>query len=203
MKFTVIRTSATALIFGMLTLASCSNADKKDDSASKSAKAPEVTEANLANYRYVDLDSLLDGYNLAKDYNEEMLRMQNDFENSVRQKETNLQSYANKVQQKYQNNSYLSSSDQQAIQQEGKKIQNMKSQAEREIATLENNLQTARIKAQQTIRDSIQAFMKSYANKHGYEVILDKNATLYINPDLDITNEVLEGLNARYNKVKK
>lgn len=203
MKFTVIRTSAAALLCGMLALASCSNADKKDDSASKSGKKSEVAEANLANYRYVDLDSLLDGYNLAKDYNEEMLRMQNDFENSVRQKETNLQSYANKVQQKYQNNSYLSSSDQQAIQQEGKKIQNMKSQAEKEIATLENNLQTARIKAQQTIRDSIQTFMKSYAQKHGYEVILDKNATLYINPDLDITNEVLEGLNARYNKVKK
>lgn len=37
----------------------------------------------------------------------------------------------------------------------------------------------------------------------GYDAILFKAATLYINPALDITNEVVEGLNARYNKVKK
>ena len=58
-------------------------------------------------------------------------------------------------------------------------------------------------KAQRTVNDSIQAFIKDYNKTRGYDAILYKNATLYINPDLDITSEVLEGLNARYNKVKK
>lgn len=30
-----------------------------------------------------------------------------------------------------------------------------------------------------------------------------KAATLYINPALDVTDEVVKGLNERYNKVKK
>ena len=37
---------------------------------------------------------------------------------------------------------------------------------------------------------------------HTYDAIFFKNATLYINPNLDITDEIVEGLNARYNKKK-
>ena len=53
------------------------------------------------------------------------------------------------------------------------------------------------------MNDSIEAFIKEYNKTRGYDAILFKAATLYINPALDITNEVVEGLNARYNKVKK
>jgi outer membrane protein len=59
------------------------------------------------------------------------------------------------------------------------------------------------MKAQQSVNDSIQAFIKDYNASHGYDAILFKAATLYVNPALDITEEVIEGLNARYNKVKK
>ena len=57
--------------------------------------------------------------------------------------------------------------------------------------------------AQQAVNDSIEAFVKEYNKTRGYDAILLKNATLFINPDLDITNEIVEGLNARYNKVTK
>ena len=36
-----------------------------------------------------------------------------------------------------------------------------------------------------------------------YDMILYKAAGVYFNPELDITDEVIKGLNARYNKVSE
>ena len=62
----------------------------------------EKKEVVLPNYRYVDGDSVLAAYILAKDYNEEMLRMQTNFDNTARQRENAIQAEMNKMQQKMQ-----------------------------------------------------------------------------------------------------
>jgi outer membrane protein len=64
-------------------------------------------------------------------------------------------------------------------------------------------MQQQYMEAQKIVNDSIQKFIEVYNAQHGYDAILLKAATLYIDPALDITDEVVEGLNARYNKVKK
>lgn len=201
MKSTSIKLFGSAMLIALVALSSCSGNDSKKPSAPKGNIAA-AANGQLPNYRYVDLDTILDHYNLAKDYNEEMLRMQTNMESTARQKESSLRNYANQVQKKYQNNTYLTSSDQQAIQMEQQKIESMQNQAQREMANLQNNYQTAAMKAQQTINDSIQKFIQEYNQTHGYDAIFFKGATLYINPALDITKEVIEGLNARYNKKK-
>lgn len=201
MKITSIKLFGSALMIALVALSSCGGNDSKKPAAAKGNIA-SAAKGVLPNYRYVDLDTILDNYNLAKDFNEEMLRMQTNMESTARQKESSLRSYASQVQKKYQNNSYLTSSEQQAIQMEQQKIESMQSQAQRELANLQNNYQTAAMKAQQTINDSIQKFIEDYNREHGYDAIFFKGATLYINPALDITKEVIEGLNARYNKKK-
>ncbi len=59
------------------------------------------------------------------------------------------------------------------------------------------------MKAQQTVNDSIENYIKEYNASKGYDAIFFKAATLYIDPELDITEEIVTGLNERYNKVKK
>ena len=179
--------------------ASSDSADKKP--AAPSAK-PQTTKAAavLPNYRYVDLDTILSKYNLAKDYNEEMLRMQSSMESQVRSHETRLQKKASEMQNKLQNNGYLSEA---SYEQDQKTIANMQNEAQRSVASLQNNFEQSAMRAQKAVNDSITAFIEDYNAKHGYDAILFKAATLYINPELDITKEVVEGLNARYNKVKK
>ena len=49
--------------------------------------------------------------------------------------------------------------------------------------------------------DSIDNFLKDYAKKKGFDMVLRKSATLYIDEKYDVTEEVIEGLNKRYNKV--
>lgn len=156
-------------------------------------------DSMLPNYRYVDLDSVLNNYNLAKDYNEEMLRMQSNMQTEVKRHENSLQSLATTMQNKLQNNSYLSEASYQADQ---KQYADMQNKAQRAVAALQNNFETTALIAQKTVNDSIEAFIQEYNMKKGYDAIFFKAAAIYINPALDITNEVIEGLNARYNKVK-
>ena len=182
-------TLATLAVSALLCTGVSSCADKTEKAAS-----------NLPNYRYVDLDTVLSRYNLAKDYNEEMLRLQTNAESQMKQHQNKIQNFATTVQNKMQNNGYLSEA---SYKQDEQKMANMQNEAQRSMQSLQNNIAQAADQAQKTINDSINAFIESYNKTRGYDAILFKAATLYINPELDITDEVVEGLNARYNKVKK
>lgn len=190
----VFSLAAVALVGG----ASCS--DKKAETKPAPKAKTAQTLHNLPNYRYVDLDTILSRYNLAKDYNEEMLRMQNDAESKMRQHQSRIQSFAATVQNKMQNNGYLT---QESYESDEKKMANMQTEAQRAMSSLDQNISQAAAKAQKAVNDSIEAFIEDYNKTRGYDAIFFKAATLYIHPDLDITDEVVEGLNARYNKIKK
>ncbi|MDE6007564.1 MAG: OmpH family outer membrane protein [Muribaculaceae bacterium] len=179
-------------------ISACGN-DKETKKETPKAKT-ETKAAVLPNYRYVDLDTVLSRYNLAKDYNEEMLRMQTNAESQMKQHENKIKNFATTVQNKMQNNGYLT---EESYKSDERKMANMQTEAQRSMQTLQGNLAQAAEQAQKTINDSINAFIETYNKTRGYDAILFKAATLYINPALDITDEVVEGLNARYNKVKK
>ncbi len=200
MKKLKFSTAAFAVALSLMALSSCGQADK-GKTPQKSAAAAAAKVGELPNFRYVDLDTLMTRYNLAKDFNEEMLRMQNNLDNTARQKENSLRNYAAGVQKKYQNNTYLTEAEQQAVQAEQQKIANMEEAARRDLASLQQNLQNVALRQQATLSDSINSFIEAYNAKKGYDAILFKGAGLYFNPALDITEEVVEGLNARYNKV--
>lgn len=198
----LIAASFAAIAFiGTAFGASCSSDNaNKDASANAKTATAKTADANLPNYRYVDLDTVLSKYNLAKDYNEEMLRMQTNMESAAKRHENKIQNFAATMQNKMKNNGYLSEA---SYRQDEQTIGNMQNEAQRNIAALQNNFQNAAAQAQQAVIDSITAFIKDYNKKRGYDAIFQKASTLYINPALDITDEVVEGLNARYNKVAK
>lgn len=201
MKKYLLRILPACIAVAFFALVSCSgNESGSPKTADKKKTAKTESTAGLPNYRYVDLDTILSRYNLAKDYNEEMLRMQTNMESAYKRHQSKLQSFANTVQNKMQNNGYLSEA---SYKQDQEKFASMQNNAQRDAANLQNNFQNAALKAQQTVNDSIEAFIKEYNAKRGYDAIFFKAATLYINPELDITDEVVEGLNARYNKMKK
>lgn len=197
-KTYLILCSLFASVIIMTGLASCG--DKSEKTSGQAAKPAQQKTSALPNYRYVDIDSVIVKYNLAKDYNEEMLRMQSSAESQIKQHETKIQNFASQVQNKMKNNGYLT---QESYQADEKTMVNMQNEAQRSVASLQENIAKAADQAQKTINDSITAFIESYNKTRGYDAIFLKGATLYINPALDITDEVVEGLNARYNKVKK
>lgn len=197
-KFFLINTLLVISIVAFVT--SCGkHKDSKSEADAKISSLIAKSDSALPNYRYIDLDSVLSNYNLAKDYNEEMLRMQNNMQNEVKRHENSLQSLATTIQNKMQNNGYLSEA---SLQADQKQYTDMQNKAQRAVAALQSNFETTAMLAQKTVNDSIEAFIQEYNATKGYDAIFFKAATLYINPALDITNDVIEGLNARYNKVK-
>lgn len=198
MKRNLLKISALALGIAV-SMAACSSDGKKEDSKPAPA-AGKITPGALPNYRYVDLDTILNNYNLAKDYNEQMMRMQNNLESEARKHENSLQAQANQMQKKYQNNGYTSEEQFKSDQQ---RLNNMQNEAQKKMGSMQQNFAETADKLQKEVNDSIEAFIAEYNAKRGYDAIFFKAATLHINPALDITREVVDGLNARYNKVKK
>lgn len=202
MKMTLQKLSLISLLVGALALFSCSN-DKSQSSADKAARqsiSKNSDKRDLPNYRYVDVDSVLVRYDLSKSYSEEMQRMQSNLENTLRAKENQLQQMGANFQKKLQNNGY---STQQEYENDQKTFANAQSQAQQEAMKLQENAAKKADEMQKAVTDSIESFIKEYNKTAGYDAIFMKAATLYIDPALDITDEVVKGLNERYNKSKK
>lgn len=177
------------------------NAGTQGEAKKTEQKTSKGTDpSKLPNYRYVDVDTVLSQYNLSKDCQERMLSMQNNLESTLRQKQNSLQSMASKMQQKYQNNGYSSQSE---FEQDQRKLANAQAAAEKSASDMQASYAKQADDMQKSVRDSITSYIKVYNEKYGYDAIFMKDAALYIDPALDITADIVKGLNERYNKVKK
>ena len=184
-----------ALFAAVLLMASATSCNDKPAEAPKAAGGTGLENLKI---RYIDEDSIMANYNLAKDINEAMLRRQNQFDAAQKQRGNEISKFGNAMQQKYQNNQYLTED---AFNADQAKLQKMQADAENYLASLQQSIQNELNQSQIQLLDSIDNFMKDYAKKKGFDMVLRKTATLFIDERYDVTEEVIEGLNKRYNKV--
>lgn len=188
----------TLLLASAVAVASCAG-NQADVKAPAQAADSTVVAGSTINIRYIDGDSIAASYNLAKDFKEASIRTMNKLENAQRAKAAEIQKFGTQIEEKMRSNGYLSEASYNADVQ---KLNKMQSDAQAYLATLQRNAEQELVQQQLQLNDSIESFIKDYNAKHGYDAILFKNAGVFFNPALDITGEVIEGLNARYNKVK-
>lgn len=184
------------LLMAAVVAASCSNDQAKNATVCNAETNDSIPSLNI---RYVDGDSIAVNYNLAKDLSELQLRAMNKIENAQRSKAQEIQKFGAQIEQKMRSNGYLSEASYNADVQ---KLNKMQQDAETYLANLQRNAQQDLIQQQIQLNDSIQSFINDYNAEKGYDAIILRSAGLYFNPALDITAEVIEGLNARYNKVE-
>ena len=189
-------------IFSALTLAammvSCNNASPKMD---EQPAAGETTAMGLK-IAYVEVDSLMTQYDFAKDYSVTLQKKSNNARNTLTQKGNALQAAVNNFQQKLNNNGFTSreqaASQQAAIERQQRDLQELQ-------ARLENELASETAKFNETLRDSLQSFLKAYNKDKQFSLILTKQGDniLLADKKFDITNDVINGLNKRYKPAKK
>ena len=184
-----------ALFAAAVLMMSATSCNDKPAEAPKAAGGGALENLKI---RYIDEDSIMANYNLAKDINEAMLRRQNQFDAAQKQRGNEISKFGNAMQQKYQNNQYLT---EEAFNADQAKLQKMQADAENYLASLQQSIQNELNQSQIQLLDSIDNFMKDYAKKKGFDMVLRKSATLFIDEKYDVTKEVIEGLNKRYNKV--
>ena len=165
------------------------------------ATAPLQKEGGLT-VAYVNTDTLLAKYQYAIDMEQELMAYKDQMERSGRQQ-------MEQFQKDYEN--YLKTGSTMTLTQQQAKEEELKKRAEK-MQTLEQEL-TAKIMERQMsentkLLNAIFAFVREYNNANQqFDVILrqtfNDSPTLYLNPGMDITQEIVDGLNEEYKNLKK
>ena len=188
------------LVFMSVAMASSCSEGKKGNTAVVADTAVVAVEEPVMVIRYIDEDSLLAQYNLAKDINEAMLRRSNQFDSEQQRRARDIQKFAADCENKLRNNGYLS---EESLQADQNKVAKMQSDAENYLARLQRDIQSEMQQNTIQLNDSINNYLKEYCKANGYNAVLRKTAAFYIDSKYNVTKEVVEGLNKRYNKVEK
>lgn len=148
---------------------------------------------------YVDIDTLLINYTLWVELNEEMIRKEEDVRATLNEKFTNLQADIEDFERKMSNNAFVS---RQRAEAEQNRILKKREELEKLQERLTSELSIENEKNSLLFRDSINAYIRDYNKTHGYNIILSRigDNILYIDQAMNVTQEIIDGLNARYAK---
>ena len=75
----------------------------------------------------------------------------------------------------------------------------MQENAQKDMDAMKSKMDQQLNSEQMKLATEIDYFLADFAVKNDYDAILRKEAAMFINPKWNITDQVAEGLNARYN----
>lgn len=180
--------------------AACADKAAPTAAPAATATADEAKAKELINIRYIDVDSVFNNYVLAQQLMEEQQREVNRLQQWHDSKQRELQSMANQMNQKQQNNVYLT---QASMQADLENLQKKSEEAERHFAAQQQRLATSDMQVRARLSDSLTNFVRDYNATRGYDAILMREVGVYFNPELNITAEIIAGLNARFEASNK
>lgn len=192
--------SKTAILFvsALLLLPGC---DKKNPAQQvKSNGLPQAASQTVSGeIAYVDIDTLSMHYDYCKEAQKALETKQNNYRAQLNSKGQSLQKAILAFQNDMQHGTFSS-------QQQAEKAQTQIQHQQQQLQQLQQNIESEMAKAaelyQKTLRDSISNFLKDFNKDRRYKMILSKSGDniLYADKSLDITNDVISGLNKRYKK---
>ena len=172
-------------------------ADNKSNGSTNNAPAAVSGPANMK-IAYVEIDSLLTKYRFWNDLNEMMIKKEENIRTTLNEKARELDSEMREFQRKLENNGFAS---RERAEQENLRISQKQRDLQQLQEKLSNELQSENQKNSLQLRDSINSFLKIYNKDKGYSLIISNTGfdnLLYADPAFNITNDIVEGLNARY-----
>jgi outer membrane protein len=174
---------------------------KQITSAPEQTIMPVYTAEMLSELRivFVDTDSILQKYALVEDSKKAVEKL-----HASKEKQFN----AAQAQLEADYNTYLQTGASMTLQQQQAKEEEL-TQRGMKLRQMEEQFMTEineQIKAKNKITaDSVVNYIKRYNKNHQYTLILEKsgvNGVLYGEPALDITQDIINGLNAEYETAK-
>ena len=167
----------------------------------KECASSEVTAAptEVMPVAYLNVDSLLANYSFAIEASEQLMSKQEDARVKMNTKLRTFQNEVADFQRKLENNAFMSreraEKEQQRLAKKEQELQELEAKLTQDIM-IENQ------KLNQQLADSLNNFLQIFNADGRYHVILSNTAkdnVLMASEQYDITNEVVNGLNARYN----
>lgn len=188
------------VMIAALTLAAVSCNQK--DEAAKPALPKQANEQMTI--RYIDIDTLLTKYNLAKDFDEAATTMQNNYDAAEKRYAQQAQSMQNEFANNQRNNVYASNPAK--AQQDQARYEKLMNDAQEKLGKMQQDMANQAMKNRKQLTDSIFNYLKIYAKEKHFDAVLSKASDLsaaafYVDDKYDVTADVVEGLNKRYTKV--
>lgn len=189
----------TKLALGLIvagSVAAC-NQNKPNTAATPAASSTTAT-GDKPTTVYVNSDTLYSKYNYAKDVNSAL-------EAKVKSAQSDMQSKVDAFQREgadYQKNAATMPADQRQVTEQRlqREQQQLQGYQQNESAQLQQEKATQYDKVYNKVDD----FVKNFAKQNGYKLVLSysKNAqtVIYGDPSLDVTAQVVKGLNDAYTK---
>ncbi|MDE6136712.1 MAG: OmpH family outer membrane protein [Muribaculaceae bacterium] len=188
-----VRLFAVALAIGAT---ACSQADKNADATAAAPAAAAADDATTGGgIRYLNLDTVFANYTLAQEISKEGQKLMLDYQNLERQKQGELQRLGSSIEQKRNSNGYLS---QESFDADVNNFNKKQNEAANVLGARQNSISAKMAERQKVLQDSLDNFLRDFNATRHYDAILLRESGVYFNPALDITQEVIAGLNARY-----
>lgn len=161
-----------------------------------SASAPATQTSDIA---YVNMDSLIDKYDMYNDLSTQLMAKQNQLEQELQTKQKSIERKAMDLENQYKKN-LITPTRAQEVQQ-NLQVEQQRMLQWRDEKMMELNDDQAKIS--RMVYDSIQNYINEYNADKRYRFILSNSVggvLLYGDKSADITEIVLKALNSRYNK---
>lgn len=146
---------------------------------------------------YIQLDSIVAKYDMYNDLKskleEKVQKIQNDLQSKARAFDRDVKDFQNKIQKGLMTQSEAEEKNR-VLGNRQVDLQNLSAQKEAEIAE-ENTVMMNKV------MDAVETFVKKFNEEKKYSMIL--TGVFLGDPNLDITNDIIEGLNEEYIKDKK
>ena len=183
---------SSAMILGFC---QCKQQNAANDDAQQEAAPVAVSGLKIA---VIDVDSLLANYAFYQDLAEEIFRKQENYSLVLTEEKNKIEQDIKDFNKKVEMQVFSSAERQTAeYNRIGRRQQSLEEKAQKYSQELENESSAN----SQKIGETVDAYIKKYNKTHGYNLIINKASMLFSDQALDITAEILEGLNAEYNQV--
>ncbi|WP_316797988.1 OmpH family outer membrane protein [Pedobacter frigidisoli] len=194
------RTFKTFGLFATAALITAFSACQNKDAKTTETKKTDSTSAAVSKSEqivFVNQDSLLSKYEYYKD-------LKAKFEGKTKNAQADMQAKGQAFQREvaqYQQSAQTLSADQRKATEErlGRKQQELQTYQQNAGGALQNEQAVETEK----LYDKVAGYLKTYAKEKGYKLVLSytKGSTiLFADESLDVTSDVIKGLNAEYSK---
>ncbi len=200
MKLTTLKVSSIATAIAIVSiLTACGNKEGKTETAA--TKTTPVAVADNEKIVFVNSDSLLTKYEYFKALKVKMETKTKAAESDYAAKQ---QAFQREVQQ-YQAQQNTLPADQRAATEQRLQRKGQELQAYQQNAGAA--LQSESAKENEVLYNKVAEYLKGYAKTKGYKMVLTyskgNSAILFADDSLDVTSDVITGLNEAYTKDKK
>lgn len=188
---------SSVVFLALVAVFGCNQQHGKDGGATSVSKPMDAGNPATGKIAYVNIDTLESQYELLKSKREEFRHRQEIMESELQRSYQQMQADAEQVQKKAQANTLT----QEEYENAQKRLSQMQQTLQTRKETLTNELMKQQEDFNKQLKQQLDEFLEDYNKTRQYDYILSYSyagsSLLYVNKKLDITKDVVDGMNAR------